>query len=142
MSYYKLPSINLSTSLALIVDTLLGKNITWGRTKMYSYVGIPYGVVTSFDPIPRIEYIDHYPLEILMPVKAKLVGDTQTNTTITLYLRIYRVEYTNVDPYSIDTGFYKVRRDSDICIQCIVLFSLIAGMIVVAVVVLWKLRRD
>uniref|UniRef100_A0A7C4FF93 Uncharacterized protein n=1 Tax=Ignisphaera aggregans TaxID=334771 RepID=A0A7C4FF93_9CREN len=109
---------------------------------MYSYVGIPYGVVTSFDPIPRIEYIDHYPLEILMPVKAKLVGDTQTNTTITLYLRIYRVEYTNVDPYSIDTGFYKVRRDSDICIQCIVLFSLIAGMIVVAVVVLWKLRRD
>jgi hypothetical protein len=140
MSYYKLPSLDSSSCLTLIIDTLLGKNVTLGRMKSYGYVPSPYRVATYLNPSPMIDYIDHYPIYMRVPVKAKLIDNTQTDTTITLYLRADGSEYT-VDPYSIDIGFYEVHRGGDICLHCIVVFLLIIGMVLVGVAVLWRLRR-
>jgi hypothetical protein len=78
-----------------------------------------------------------------MPVKAKLANVLYNEVDVMLLLETYSIEYNDLDPYNIDIGYYNVHRSGEngICIPCVVVFILVVGLILVATVVLWKLKR-
>ena len=124
-------------TLTLVVDLLLGKNVTLPLTQGYAYFSSPYSIAYLFEPLLSTRYVYHYPLSIYMPVKAQLVNTSQV---ITLYLRVDSPRYNNIDPYSINIGFYEVRREG-LCIQCIIAALLLIGLVLALAVILWRLKR-
>uniref|UniRef100_A0A7J3Z6Q4 Uncharacterized protein n=1 Tax=Ignisphaera aggregans TaxID=334771 RepID=A0A7J3Z6Q4_9CREN len=132
------PSVGSEDLLTLAIDLLLGKNVTLPPTQAYAYSSSPYDIAYSFEPLLEMRYIYHYPLSIHMPIKAQLVDTSQI---ITLYLRVDSPKYNNIDPYSIDIGFYEVRREQGLCIQCIIAALLLIGLVLALAVILWRLKR-
>ena len=145
MAYYELPSASKSFLLSFIVNTLLGHNVNISRIQSYRLIPTPYNILTSFMPYPEVTYIDHYPLEIIFPVKVKIIKNNSALGNAFLFLVVTGEEalhYRNVNPYSINIGFYEpssTKRNGLNLASIATLISL--GLVAIMVMEIYKRRR-
>ncbi len=145
MAYYELPSTSRSFLLSFIVNMLLGHNVSISRIQSYRLIPTPYSILTSFMPFPEVTYIDHYPLEIVFPIRVKIVENNSVLGDTFLFLVITGEEalhYKNIDPYSINIGFYEPPSTKHHSLNLVNMATLISlGLAVAIAMGIYKRRR-
>ena len=145
MAYYELASTSKSFLLGFVVNMLLGHNISISKIRSYRLIPSPYNILTSFMPYPEVTYIDHYPLEIMFPIKVKIIKNNSVLGDTFLFLVVTGEEalhYKNIDPYSIDIGFYEPPSTKHNGLDLVNIATLISlGLAAVIVMKIYKQRR-
>ncbi len=120
----------------LVVDALLGKNPRLSYVEASSQTLSPYVESMWANPLPVVKYIYSYPTSLnLVPLKVSINNSKNNTSHFVLYLYVNNIEYNEIDPYSINIGYYGDPSREDGCKLCgwtplVVLASLVMAMLI------------